>query len=307
MIIMGLNMLGIFPWLRQLLPVIPGLSASRLRTVNKSRQPLLVGLLNGLMPCGPLQSMQVVALAAASPWTGALSMLLFSLGTVPLMLGFGSVVLALGKQFSRAVATTGAVLVVVLGLAMLSQGGSLSGLLSPDMLLFAVIVLSIAGMIAGISFSRTYVKTAGIAAVVVVSVLAFTGWQRHSLSDGNPAYAAAGDNTAVQEITSTLSYGGYPNITVMAGTPVKWTIEVPARTLNGCNYKLFIPEYNIEHAFQTGTNVIEFTPEKTGVFQYSCWMGMIRGTINVTDGGVAADAAAFNVGTTGGTGGSCCN
>ena len=32
-----------------------------------------------------------------------------------------------------------------------------------------------------------------------------------------------------------------------------------------------------------GTNVIEFTPEKTGTFQYTCWMGMISGKIKVVE------------------------
>lgn len=53
------------------------------------------------MPCGPLQSMQIVALASGNIFTGAFSMFCFSLGTVPLMLGFGSVVSALGKHFTR--------------------------------------------------------------------------------------------------------------------------------------------------------------------------------------------------------------
>ena len=47
-----------------------------------------MGLLNGLMPCGPLQTMQVYALGTGSFLAGALSMFLFSLGTVPLLLGF---------------------------------------------------------------------------------------------------------------------------------------------------------------------------------------------------------------------------
>ena len=44
------------------------------------------------MPCGPLQAMWIVALATANLFSGALSMFMFmfSLGTVPLMLGLGS-------------------------------------------------------------------------------------------------------------------------------------------------------------------------------------------------------------------------
>lgn len=55
-------------------------------------------------------------------------MLMFSLGTVPLMLGLGSLVSALGKKYTKLVMQTGAILVVVLGLAMLSQGAGLAGI-----------------------------------------------------------------------------------------------------------------------------------------------------------------------------------
>jgi plastocyanin domain-containing protein len=57
--------------------------------------------------------------------------------------------------------------------------------------------------------------------------------------------------------------------------------------LNGCNNAIVIPEFKIEKRLQVGDNIIEFTPTKTGKFRYSCWMGMIRGTITV----VAADTA----------------
>lgn len=112
MVIMGVNMLGIFPWLRKYNLHMPKSIAIKIsRQKLKSRQPLFVGLLNGLMPCGPLQSMQIVALASANPFTGAFSMFLFSLGTVPLMLGLGSIISALGKKFSQKVMSVGAVLV----------------------------------------------------------------------------------------------------------------------------------------------------------------------------------------------------
>ena len=84
---------------------------------------LTVGLLNGLMPCSPLQSMQLAALASLSPIKGALSMLFFSLGTTPLMLGLGSLTAALGRRFNCAVLRAGAVMVAVMGLAMLSLCG----------------------------------------------------------------------------------------------------------------------------------------------------------------------------------------
>ena len=59
--------------------------------LGKGKGLLLIGLMNGLMPCGPLQAMQLCALSAGSWWMGGLSMLAFALGTTPLMLGFGLV------------------------------------------------------------------------------------------------------------------------------------------------------------------------------------------------------------------------
>lgn len=46
---------------------------------------------------------------------------------------------------------------------------------------------------------------------------------------------------------------------------------------------MLLKEYDIEHEFTEGENIIEFTPIKSGTVQYTCWMGMIRGNIFVTD------------------------
>lgn len=288
MVILGINMLGIFPWLRRFNLRMPKFLAVKIGTKKvNSRQPLMIGLLNGLMPCGPLQSMQIVALASGNPFAGALAMFLFSLGTVPLMLGFGSLVSAFGKKFSQKVMSVGAVLVVVLGLAMLSQGGSLSGLLLPDRLLGMIIVLCIIGVVASIRFNRRLYKAVSIITVMVIIVTGGIALNRLNENVSlNEATAAAGEIEivdGVQVINSTLNSGRYPNITVQAGIPVKWVIDAPSGSINGCNYKMLLKEYGIEHEFTEGENIIEFTPVKSGTVQYTCWMGMIRGNIFVTD------------------------
>jgi hypothetical protein len=93
----------------------------------------------------------------------------------------------------------------------------------------------------------------------------------------------------VQYITSTLSGGRYEPITVQQGIPVKWTLNAPSGSLNGCNNRIVIPEYNLQISLKTGDNVIEFTPDKSGTFAFGCWMGMIRSSIAVVgeDGVVA--------------------
>jgi sulfite exporter TauE/SafE/copper chaperone CopZ len=129
MIVMGLNMGGFFPSLRRLNPRMPKFIADKVnKRKGQSKSPLIVGLLNGFMPCGPLQAMQIYALSTGNPLAGALSMFLFSLGTVPLMFGLGALGSALGRKFMGKAMMVGAVLVVVLGLSMLAQGWNLSGL-----------------------------------------------------------------------------------------------------------------------------------------------------------------------------------
>ena len=127
MVIMGLNMLNIFPWLRKLNPRMPKFFAKKIKSKNNN-SPLFVGLLNGLMPCGPLQAMQIYALSTGSVTKGALSMFLFSLGTVPLMFGLGALSSYMSKKFSNNIMKFGAILVVILGFAMFNNGLALSGI-----------------------------------------------------------------------------------------------------------------------------------------------------------------------------------
>jgi sulfite exporter TauE/SafE/copper chaperone CopZ len=132
MVIMGLNMLNLFPWLKKLNPRMPKIFARKInREKGRSNSPLYVGLLNGLMPCGPLQAMQLYALSTGNPLTGALSMLLFSLGTVPLMFGLGALSSILSKKFTHRMMRVSAVLVTMLGVFMFSSGMSLSGVSLP--------------------------------------------------------------------------------------------------------------------------------------------------------------------------------
>ena len=243
MMIMGINMLGWIPLLRKFQIRFPQRLADK---INKKRRrenrPFFVGLLNGLMPCGPMQSMQIIALGSGNPVSGMAAMLMFSLGTVPLMLGFGSMVSALGKKYTKIVMRVGSVLVVVLGLAMLSQGVSLSG----------------------INMYRTGIESADTEELNVAKI------------------SASGD---MQYVNSELDFGTYPEITVYSGIPVKWTINVPEEVINGCNYKMVISTYGITHEFTPGENVIELTPGESGTVQYTCWMGMINGKINIIDAG----------------------
>ena len=127
MIIMGLNMLNIFPWLRKFNIRMPKFIGQKIYSGKVNRGPFYVGLLNGFMPCGPLQSMQLYALGTGSFIAGATSMFFFSLGTVPLMFGLGALSTILSKKFTSNLLKFSAILVIVLGVGMISRGMSLSG------------------------------------------------------------------------------------------------------------------------------------------------------------------------------------
>jgi uncharacterized protein len=133
MLFLGVRMLGIFPWLSRVKIRFPGLGGRRVSAALSNRGPFVVGLLNGLMPCGPLQTMQVYALGTGSLLAGALSMFLFSLGTVPLLLGFGAISSLLSAKFNRRMLKASGVLVMVLGLVMFMRGMNLFGISMPSL------------------------------------------------------------------------------------------------------------------------------------------------------------------------------
>ena len=87
----------------------------------------------------------------------------------------------------------------------------------------------------------------------------------------------------IQVVYSTLTPGGYPSIRVKEGVPVRWIITAPEGSVNGCNYKLLIQAYDLEHEFHEGENILEFTPTESGTVPFSCWMGMLQGNIYVEE------------------------
>lgn len=127
MLLMGINMLGLFPWVSKIIPRLPKGISAKIINSGSGRGPFVVGFLNGFMPCGPLQSVQIYALGTGSIFAGALSMFLFSVGTVPLMLGFGSVSSLLPQKFHSRILKVSALLVLMLGGGMVLRGMSLNG------------------------------------------------------------------------------------------------------------------------------------------------------------------------------------
>ena len=88
LLILGINLLDVFPWAKKLQPTMPSFIGKRvhgLKNVNHTLTPLLVGVATFFLPCGFTQSMQIYTLTTGSFWTGALIMFTFALGTLPVL------------------------------------------------------------------------------------------------------------------------------------------------------------------------------------------------------------------------------
>jgi len=91
----------------------------------------------------------------------------------------------------------------------------------------------------------------------------------------------------IQEINMDVDASGYsPNSFVLKkGIPVKWNVNV--KQLFSCTNELIMNAYGIDVRLKQGLNVIQFTPTKTGTIQFSCGMGMLKGSFVVTETGTA--------------------
>ena len=224
MILMSLNMLGLIDF------HLPKINFFKKRKFSKNS--FLIGLLNGFMPCGPLQAMQVYALATGSFFKGALSCALFGLGTVPLMLGLGLFYNLFKGRKKIILNKIAATLIMILSLTMLNRG-----LLSLNIDLSSLL--------------------------------------------NNSSYEVATINDDYQVVEFNLSYNSYQDIQVKKDIPVKMIIHVEEKYLTGCNNEIIIPEFNVNKKLEVGDNIIKFTPTKTGVFTYTCWMQMLKNNIKV--------------------------
>lgn len=134
MLIMGVNLFGNFGILRKFQV---HLSAGVARKIHKATKhsPFFLGIANGFMPCGPLQAMQIYAIASGSFFAGAFSMFCFALGTSPLLFAFGAAAGFLRKNLQNIVLKISACLLLFLGFFMVQNDLALAGIDLPDIAL----------------------------------------------------------------------------------------------------------------------------------------------------------------------------
>jgi hypothetical protein len=259
-LLMGTNMLGI-SLARRLFSLFPSAPFK-----YRPHSPFLIGLLNGLMPCGPLQAMQVYALGMGSFTSGAFAMFSFALGTVPMMAGLGVFMQRLSASYTGRLFKLSAVIVMLLGVSMVSRGLTLGGI---ETVSFTAppILQDRAGIPEAPPESK---ETAPFIAPPIAQ-----GKVRSS--ETSEPKTNVPDNV----IFLVADRRGFSPLTLHAFKKQPVKIVITARELNDCNHIFMIPTLNLKRTLIAGDNVITLPPQNRDLV-FSCGMGMIKGKILFT-------------------------
>src|SRR3989338_6181041 len=237
MIVMGLQMLGIFPWLNKIQIKMPKFIAHKLydassnagnKKVGKTSL-FLFGAATFFLPCGFTQALQLYVLGTGSFLTGALTMLAFSLGTLPALVSLGAFTSFTKGSAQKYFTIFSALLVISLGFFNLTPGFNLVG------------------------------ATIGLSADNSELVDDY----RFNIVDGKQIISLKVDG---------LDY--YPNqFTLKKDVPVEWQID--GSKAQGCAQIISVPKLGItEQLPRNQIKTITFTPTETGKITFSCGMGM---------------------------------
>lgn len=130
MIILGFQLLNLFPWMRRLQPKMPKFISHKIHDMSEKDTKggaLVLGALTFFLPCGFTLALQLYVLSTGSLVTGALTMLAFSLGTLPMLLSLSAISSFAKGSFQKHFLRFSAVLVVLLGFWNISNGLTLVG------------------------------------------------------------------------------------------------------------------------------------------------------------------------------------
>jgi uncharacterized protein len=125
MVLLGLNMLGLFPSIGQFLPRLPRVLADRLHVAASRETKGAAFLLGGatfFLPCGFTQALQLYVLSKGSFAVGALTMLAFALGTLPALLSLSTISSLAKGAFRRHFLRFAGAAVILLGIVNVQYG-----------------------------------------------------------------------------------------------------------------------------------------------------------------------------------------
>ncbi|OGF24359.1 hypothetical protein A3H66_00635 [Candidatus Falkowbacteria bacterium RIFCSPLOWO2_02_FULL_45_21] len=132
MLIMGLQLIEIFPWAHRLKLTLPK-GLSRVLGINNQqkeyshKRSALMGASTFFLPCGFTQAMQVIAISTGSLFYGGVVMGLFALGTVPGLLAVGGLTAAVKGAFARKFFKFAGLVILIFAMFNITNGFNLTG------------------------------------------------------------------------------------------------------------------------------------------------------------------------------------
>jgi uncharacterized protein len=246
MIVLGLQMLNLFPWLKRLQPRMPKSLAHRIHDLSERDAKggaFLLGASTFFLPCGFTQALQLYVLAKGSFTTGALTMLAFALGTLPALVSLSMLSSFATGTFQRYFLKLAGAAVVLLGIFNIESG------------------LTLAGTGAGTSATK------------------LADLQQASEPVLQPVPIVDGKQIVDMKI---IGYNYQPNrFAVLQGIPVEWRID--ARVAAGCGHIIIVPRIGVRRFLPSNEPVvIAFTPQATGNIDFNCAMGMMTRDSRIT-------------------------
>jgi sulfite exporter TauE/SafE/copper chaperone CopZ len=244
MIVLGLQMLRLFPSFGRLMPTMPKVFAHAIHDFAERETKgaaFLLGASTFFLPCGFTQALQLYVLAKGSFSTGALTMLAFALGTLPALLSLSAISSLAKGAFQTHFLKLAGVAVIILGFLNIQYGLVLGGM--------------------GISEATT---AAGLS----------------KTTQAKNGEAPKGEPQRISMRVLGLDY--HPNrFTVRQGVPVQWWID--ASDAAACGRFLMAPGLGIRKLLSdTSSTLISFTPLQAGEFTFNCGMGMMTPGSKIT-------------------------
>lgn len=130
MLLLGFQLLHLFPWLRRFSPKMPKFISHKVHELSDKDNkgaPFILGASTFFLPCGFTQALQLYVLASGDWKIGALTMLVFSLGTLPALISLSAITSFAKGAFQRHFLKFAGVVVVLLAVFNINNGFALAG------------------------------------------------------------------------------------------------------------------------------------------------------------------------------------
>lgn len=120
--------------------------------------------------------------------------------------------------------------------------------------------------------------------IVVLGGFAAIAWVNwYFFFAGASSASAAMGSSGIQEITVRVAGGYEPaEVRVKRGKPVRLIFD--RQETSSCSEEVVFPDFGIKKFLPAHKETtVEFTPDESGSYEFTCGMGMLRGKLTVED------------------------